>query len=156
MNPNPDEDLPSASHSPSDRPGAECRHILIVEDNSADVFLIRAALNAANIHADVHIVKDGEQAIKIFDEAEGDDRAFCPALVILDVNLPRKQGGEVLEHMRKSPRCGNALVVAVSTSDAARDRENMTRLGASRYFHKPSEYAEFMKLGDIVKELLGC
>jgi chemotaxis family two-component system response regulator Rcp1 len=153
-NPNPDEDRPSESHSQSEEQTGQRRHILIVEDNSADVFLIRAAIDAANIHADLHIVKDGEQAVRFLDEADGDDAAPSPALVILDINLPRKQGGEVLQHLRKSRRCGTALVIAVSTSDSTQDREHMTRLGANAYFNKPSEYSDFMKLGDLVKELL--
>jgi DNA-binding NarL/FixJ family response regulator len=66
----------------------------------------------------------------------------------------KKQGSEVLKHMRRSRRCANALVIAVSTSDSAPDREQMTKLGVNGYFHKPSEYAAFMKLGDIVKALL--
>jgi DNA-binding response OmpR family regulator len=125
-----------------------------VEDNPADVFLVREALEAARLHATVHVVKDGEQAIRFFDEADVHEAAPCPDLVILDINLPRKHGGEVLRHMRKSRRCANALVIAVSTSDSARDREDMARLGANSYFHKPSEYAAFMKLGDIVKAVL--
>jgi DNA-binding response OmpR family regulator len=120
------------------------------------VFLIRTAIKSANIQAELQVVKDGEQAMKVFDDADSDHRAPCPALVILDLNLPRKQGAEVLEHIRKSRRCGSALVIAVSTSGSARDRENMTKLGASSYFHKPSEYTEFMKLGDTIKQLLGC
>ena len=56
--------------------------------------------------------------------------------------------------MRKSRRCGNALVIAVSSSDSAKDREEMTSLGANGYFHKPSAYADFMKLGEMVKGLL--
>lgn len=100
------------------------------------------------------MVKDGEQAIRFFDDLDGQDAASSPVLVILDINLPRKHGGEVLEYMRKSRRCCNALVIAVSTSDCKQDRENMARLGANEYFHKPSDYLEFMKLGDIVKALL--
>lgn len=119
------------------------------------MFLIRAAIAAANVPADLHVVKDGEQAIRFFDQADGDAAIPCPALVILDINLPRKQGGEVLEHMRKSGRCRHALVLVVSTSQSARDREDMSRLGANGYFRKPSEYADFMKLGEMVKELLG-
>lgn len=72
-------------------------HILIVEDNPGDVFIIRAALQAAKINAQLHFVKDGEQAVKFFDDADGDNTAPCPALVLLDINLPRKQGSEVLQ-----------------------------------------------------------
>ena len=118
------------------------------------MFLIRAAIQAADIHAGLHVVTDGEQAIRFFVEADGGHAAPCPGLVILDINLPKKQGGQVLEHMRQSRRCGNALVIAVSTSESARDREDMAKLGANGYFRKPSGYADFMKLGDMIKELL--
>lgn len=110
---------------------------------------------AAGIDAQLHVVKDGEQAIQFFDAADEDPTSPCPAVVLLDINLPKKQGGEVLEHMRKSSRCGAAFVIIVSTSTATRDREEMTRLGADAYFGKSSEYGEFMKLGGMVKELLG-
>lgn len=154
MNLNPDEDRPSASSSPFKAQAGPPYQILIVEDNPADVFLIRAAIEAAEIHAEIHVVRDGEQAMRFFDEADGDSAAPCPAVVLLDINLPRKHGGEVLRHMRESRRCGNALVIAVSTSESARDRADMTKLGANGYFHKPSEYVEFLKLGSMVKELL--
>jgi two-component system, chemotaxis family, response regulator Rcp1 len=128
--------------------------VLIVEDNEADVFLIQEAIQAKKLPVTLHVVKDGEQAMRYFDQADGDASVPCPSLVILDVNLPKKQGGEVLKHIRRSRRCGNAVVIAVSTSDSARDREQMMALGANGYFRKPSEYAAFMKLGDIVKGLL--
>jgi chemotaxis family two-component system response regulator Rcp1 len=60
-----------------------------------------------------------------------------------------------LKYMRQSQKCGKALVIAVSTSDSIRDRELMTNLGAHGYFRKPSTYDEFMKLGDMIKALLG-
>lgn len=100
------------------------------------------------------MVKDGEQAIRIFDLADREAGAPRPSLVILDINLPRKQGGEVLRHLRQSRTCGNAVVIAISTSDSARDRRVMIELGANGYFHKPSKYAEFMKLGDLIKSLM--
>jgi CheY-like chemotaxis protein len=153
-NPNPDEDRHSASLSRSEGQPDARPQILIVEDNPADVFLIREAIQAAKIEADLHVVKDGEQAVRFFDRADHDDAAPCPVLVILDINLPRKHGGEVLQHMRKSPKCGGGLVIAISTSDSARDRQEMATLGANGYFRKPSSYVEFMKLGDIVVELL--
>jgi chemotaxis family two-component system response regulator Rcp1 len=153
-NPIRDEDRPSASHSPLDEQTGRRRQILIVEDNPADVFLIRAAIKASNIQADIQVVKDGEQAIRFFDEADQNDAALCPALIVLDINLPRKSGGEVLHHIRKSRRCGAALVLAVSTSASTSDREFMMRQGANGYFRKPSEYSDFMKLGDLIQALL--
>jgi len=79
----------------------------------------------------------------------------CPALVILDINLPKKHGGQVLQHMRSTRRCADALVLVVTSSDSARDRESMAKLGANGYFRKPSDYEQFMKLGGLVRNLLG-
>jgi len=74
--------------------------------------------------------------------------------MILDINLPKKHGGQVLQHMRKTRRCATALVLVVTSSDSLRDRETMAKLGANGYFRKPSDYEHFMKLGSLVKELL--
>jgi chemotaxis family two-component system response regulator Rcp1 len=128
--------------------------VLIVDDNESDVFLIQEAIAATRLSLRLHVAKDGEQAIRLFDRADAQTDMPCPALVILDINLPKKQGGDVLKHMRLSRRCADALVIVVSTSDSAQDREQMRNLGANGYFHKPSAYDEFMKLGDLVKTLL--
>lgn len=128
--------------------------VLIVEDNEADVFLIQEAIENAGLAVSLHVVKDGEQAGRFFELADQDLTIPCPALVILDINLPKKQGSEVLKQMRQSSRFGNASVLVVSTSESARDREQMDKLGADRYFRKPSGYDQFMQLGEIVKTLL--
>ena len=128
--------------------------MLIVEDNESDVFLVREAMEAARLPCRLHVVEDGEQAVLFFDRADDEPEMPCPALMILDINLPRKQGGDVLRHMRRSRKCANIPVIAVSTSDLAEDRERMTNLGVDRYFRKPSDYDEFMKLGEIAKALL--
>ncbi len=119
------------------------------------MFLIQEAIEATKLPLRVHVVEDGDQAVRFFDLADSNASAPCPALVILDINLPKKQGGDVLKHMRQSRKCANTLVIAVSSSDSARDREQMKHLGANRYFRKPSEYDDFMKLGDVIKTLLG-
>ncbi len=128
---------------------------MVVEDNAADVFLIRAAIRAAGVDADLYVMKDGEEAIRFIDRLEADLEAPVADLILLDINLPKKQGGEVLEHIRKTRRSANSRVIAVSTSDSAKDRENMTRLGAIGYFHKPSRYEDFLKLGGLIKQVLG-
>src|SRR5580692_1150724 len=91
-NRSPDKDQPSTSASPSEEKRGRCRRILIVEDNAADVYLIRSAIEAARIQADLHVVKDGELAIRFIDETDTDNRVPCPDLVILDLNLPRMHG----------------------------------------------------------------
>ena len=154
---NPDKDLLSALRSQPETQPADFRyHVLIVEDNEADVFLIEEAIKTAELQVCLHVVENGEQAVQFFDRVDGSGDEPCPALVILDINLPRKSGSEVLRHMRRSPRCGKAHVIAVSTSDSARDRQQMTQLGADRYFRKPSDYADFMKLGELVRGILAA
>jgi chemotaxis family two-component system response regulator Rcp1 len=153
-NPKQDEDPSSDSRYQTDDSGPDVPSILIVEDSEADIFLVQEAIHSANFPITVHLVKDGEQAVRFFDRTDEDAALTCPALVILDINLPKKQGGEVLKHMRKSRRCGPIPVIVVSSSESAYDRAEMRRLGAYLYFHKPSAYEQFMKLGDIIKMLL--
>jgi len=128
--------------------------VLVVDDNDADVVLIQDAIQAADLALTVHVVKDGDEAVRFFDRADTDNDMTPPDLVILDINLPKRPGTEVLRHMRQSQRSRGALVLAVSTSDSARDRQQMSDLGANGYFRKPSEYDEFIKLGDVIKNLL--
>lgn len=154
-NPSPGKDPPSSSKSPFEENESRTRrHILIVEDSRADVFLIRESIRAAKLDADIQVVQDGEKAIRVFEDADRDPSAPCPALVVLDINLPKRQGREVLEALRKSRRCADALVLVVTSSNSEKDREDMARLGAMDYFCKPSAYAEFMKLGELIKKLL--
>jgi two-component system, chemotaxis family, response regulator Rcp1 len=154
LNPNPDKDPTSASQSQSEESGPKRPHILIVEDNRADLFLIRESIETVRLDAELHFARDGEKAIRFFEEADRNPSAPCPALIILDINLPKKSGREVLYQMRKSPRCANCLVLVVTSSDSERDRDDMRSLGAKAYFRKPSEFEHFMKLGEIVKALL--
>jgi len=118
------------------------------------VFLIREAIRGANLDADLHVLQDGERAIRFLEEVEHDPTASAPDLIILDINLPKRSGREVAGKMRAIPRFDHAPVVVVTSSDSERDREDMGKLGISAYFRKPSEYASFMKLGELVKGLL--
>ena len=128
--------------------------ILVVEDNPADVFLIQEAIQAAGIKVPIHVARDGEAATNIFDDADHDDSAACPALVVLDINLPKKNGIQVLQHLRRSRRCREASVIVVSTSNAPKDREDVIENGADAYFCKPSRYDDFLKLGDLILKWL--
>lgn len=133
---------------------AKSRHILVVEDNRGDVFLIRESIQAASLEAPLHVVHDGAKAIEFIEETERNPSAPCPAVVILDINLPKKTGRDVLARLRVSRRCADVPVLVVTSSDSERDREDMARLGVSGYFRKSSEYDDFMKLGVLVKSML--
>lgn len=128
--------------------------ILIVEDSESDVFLIREALAFAEVSAELQVLRDGSDAIQFIAAIEADRSAPCPDLMLLDLNLPRKAGDEVLRCVRDSSKCRWMRILIVTSSSAIRDRERMLALKADGYFHKPSDYAEFLKLGEIVKGLL--
>lgn len=128
--------------------------ILIVEDSRSDVLLIREALDSAQVEAVIQVVDDGDSATKFFDAADADPSVAVPKLILLDLNLPKKRGDEVLRYLRNSAKCRGVAVMVVSTSDSPRDRATVEPLGISGYFRKPSTYVEFMRLGPIVKTLL--
>jgi len=152
--PNAEKALIADSPSLPQKTIASPIHILIVEDNQADAALIRRALARAGITAELHELNDGEKALRFFEAADADPQAPCPTLVLLDINLPRHQGGEILRSLRASKRCRGALVLVVTSSDSQRDRDEMNRLGADGYFRKPSSYVDYMMLGPQVRQLL--
>jgi len=117
------------------------------------LYLIRQAIAAAQVNAAVAVVNDGGQAVDFIDKAEA-GQGVCPDLVLLDLNLPKKDGLEVLRHLRSTAICKNVLVLVVTSSDSSSDREAAKALGFNGYFRKPSIYAEFMKLAPLIRELI--
>ncbi len=130
-------------------------NILLIEDAEADVFLVREALKNVGLDFELNVLDDGEKAIQFIDELDRQPAASCPQLVLLDLNLPKRSGDQILAHMRHSERCKDIPVVVVTSSDSPRDKAEMSRLGATRYFRKPSRLDEFMRLGPLVRDLVG-
>ncbi len=128
--------------------------ILLAEDNPADVFLVREALRLHDLDVSLHVVRDGETAILFIETAERDETAPCPHLAVLDLNLPRKSGIEVLARLRRSEKCGDIPVAIISSSRSPAETATLTQLRADHFFTKPSDYTKFMSLGAILKRLL--
>lgn len=129
-------------------------YILLVEDNEGDVRLVMEALEEHGVIRELRVARDGHEAIKFLNELESDTDAECPALVLLDLNLPRVRGEYVLARIRQSSRCRDIPVVVLTSSDAPRDRALVTALGATGYWRKPPDLADFFKLGEVVKHFL--
>ena len=127
--------------------------IVLVDDNPADVLLVREALTSHQVKADLTIVRDGDEAIALLEEIDA-QLVPCPDLMVLDLNLPRKTGFEVLERMRMSTRSGHIPVAILSSSAAPSDVQKAEHLGASRYFQKPSNLRDFMSIGARLREML--
>lgn len=129
-------------------------NILLIEDAEPDVFLVREALKGAGLDFDLKVLDDGEKAVDFIDTLDRNHEQHCPQLVLLDLNLPKRTGDQILEHMRHSDRCRDLPVVVVTSSDSPRDKAEASRLGATQYFRKPSRLDEFMRLGPLVRKLV--
>jgi two-component system, chemotaxis family, response regulator Rcp1 len=128
--------------------------VFLVEDNPADIFFVRTALRSEGIDSDVLVAQDGEKAIAFVETTDSDPEARCPKVILLDLNLPRTSGMEVLRCVKRSARFSDVPVIIVTSSDAATDRAEAASLGANGYFLKPQNLDEYMKLGSIVKAVL--
>jgi len=125
----------------------------LAEDNPGDAFLVREALTTRLPGIEISIREDGEQMMRWIDLLDNGE-ARVPDVILLDLNLPRITGEEVLWKLRHSPVCRDVPIVVVTSSDSPRDRAATARLGVIRYFRKPMDYDEFMKLGDLVSAVL--
>lgn len=126
--------------------------LLLVEDNPADVFLVREAIREEGLDCDLHLVDDGEQAIKFFDRMDAGSEA-PPDLLLLDLNVPRIGGEQVLARLRTTRDGARIMVVVITSSDSPRDRQRAAELGADEYFRKPTNLEDFMALGKLVRRL---
>ena len=127
---------------------------LLVEDNRADALLVQEAIALHELPIELHVVEDGEQAFQFIERVDGDPEAPAPGIILLDLNLPKRHGKEVLQSVRASRRCRNTPVLIITSSDLSVERDELARLGANRYFRKPFSYDEFMKVGEVLKEIL--
>jgi len=128
--------------------------IALIEDAESDVLLIREALEQAGLAFELHVMSDGEEALEFVAKIDGDETISLPRLMILDLNLPKVSGGKVLERVRQSSRFGSVPVLVLTSSDSPKDKAEVARLGATKYFRKSSRLAEFMNLGVEIRNLL--
>ena len=127
--------------------------ILLAEDNPADVYLIREALHEHGVDAALEVAADGRDVISMVDGETLKDPGQL-RLIILDLNLPRHDGIEILERLRSSAALSHIPVVVMTSSDSPQDRLIAMNLGARRYLRKPSNLEQFLDLGAVFKELL--
>jgi two-component system, chemotaxis family, response regulator Rcp1 len=128
--------------------------IWIAEDNPADVYLIEEAMRRHQFAYDLEIADNGEDMLKMIAVVDQDPSQNCPDLFLVDLNLPRRPGDEVLARIRQSSRCSQVPVIVITSSDSPQDRGRARDLGASFYFRKPADLERFMAIGGIVREFL--
>jgi two-component system, chemotaxis family, response regulator Rcp1 len=127
---------------------------MIAEDNAADIYLIEEALRRRDFAYLLETATNGEDMLNRIARIDRDPSETCPDLFLLDLNLPRRPGDEILERIRNSSRCAHVPVIVITSSDSPRDRARARELGASFYFRKPPDLEKFMAIGQIVQDIL--
>lgn len=125
--------------------------IFLAEDNSADVFLIREALSQRGSAYELIVAEDGARVTNIL-ERLGHDLPL-PRIVLMDLNLPKVDGSDLLQKIRSHPATAKLPVIVITSSRSPRDRALAEQYNA-HYFHKPFELAEFLNLGEVVWQLV--
>jgi CheY-like chemotaxis protein len=125
--------------------------IVVVEDNPGDVYLLEQSLRSRDIVCELIVYHDGAQAMRAISES----RFAVPDLILVDLNLPHRDGFDVLTTVRQEPQLVDVPVGVLTSSDIVKDRQFTALLGAVRYIHKPRNLEEFNdEVGSAVEELL--
>ncbi len=125
--------------------------IFLAEDSAADAFLVREALRSANLDFELLRANDGESAKRALQKAEREHEHID--LILLDLNLPRVSGHELLAYIRQSTEFRDLPVIVLTSSDSPDDRARASAQGIDYYFRKPSEFSEFLRLGEIIQRV---
>lgn len=124
-----------------------------MEDNETDVFVIREVLDQSGLNFRLHVARDGHEAILFLKAAEGANPS-SPDLILLDLNLPKVSGIEVLKNIRSHTRCSRTPVIIVSSSESKTDRDAVQKVGMEAYFRKPNDLAAYMELAKVIHRVL--
>ncbi len=127
-------------------------HIFLAEDSRADVFLVRHSLNESGLNYNLFVFEDGKSAATLLDRLGVD--VPCPDLLLMDLNLPKIDGLELIQMIRDHHECKEVPVIVVTSSDSPKDRDRAAQAGISEYFRKPSSLSDFLKLGSLIRNVL--
>ena len=125
--------------------------ILLVEDNPADIRLMLEILKEGNIPTDFHVVTDGEEAIAFLKNEGAFARKPRPEIIFLDLNLPKKDGREVLREIKSDPALKRIPVIVMTTSGAKEDIESAYDHHANCFITKPVDLQDFMRVAETLR-----
>jgi two-component system, chemotaxis family, response regulator Rcp1 len=126
--------------------GAVPIEVLLVEDSPGDVRLTREAFKDAKVHINLHVVSDGAEAMAFLGREGVHSNAPRPDLILLDLNLPKKDGREVLAELKESPALKCIPVVILTTSASEADIQGSYQRHANCYITKPVDLEGFLKV----------
>ncbi len=119
--------------------------ILLVEDNPVDVMLTKEALSGGGVCNNLHVAEDGEEAMDFLNKCGKDPSCTLPEIILLDLNLPRKDGREVLTEIKRDPSLQHIPVIILTTSEAQEDIWNSYERHANCFITKPVDMEQFTK-----------
>lgn len=119
-------------------------HILLVEDNEGDILLTTEAFEDSRIRNTISVVRDGKEALDYVFRRTGFENAVTPGLILLDINLPLKNGHEVLQELKSNDDTKHIPVIMLTTSSSERDISLSYRHHANCYVSKPVEISKFI------------
>jgi CheY-like chemotaxis protein len=128
------------------KPAGHPIEVLLVEDDPGDVLLIREAFDYNKVHNNLNVVSDGEQALDYLRGIGAYAGSIRPDLVLLDLNLPRKDGREVLAEAKSDPDLRTIPIVVLTTSEAEEDVLRSYQLHANAYVTKPVDFQRFVSI----------
>ena len=126
------------------------RPILLVEDDENDIFFFKRAMKQASVAHPLQIARDGREAINQLSDENPSQTPF-PCLVVLDLNLPHKNGLEVLRWIRSAASNPAVPVIVLTSSEAELDMREAYRLGANSYLIKPSQPEDLVEVVQVLK-----
>jgi len=126
--------------------------ILLVEDNPGDVMLVEEVLSDSKVWNRLHVVSDGEQAMEFVRRQGKHAGAPRPDIILLDLNLPKKSGREVLREVKTHPDLKSIPVVVLTSSKSHDDVVKSYELHANAYILKPVDFHQFMKVMRAIED----
>jgi DNA-binding response OmpR family regulator len=128
------------------------QRLLVIEDNDADVFLIKRALQENNVPVDVTVCRDGESAVRLLNSREMESP---PDAIIIDLALPRVEGLDVLRKILHRPAYVGTPIMVFTSSPSPSDKHRVELLAGARYVQKPSGLENFLReVAENVKSML--
>jgi two-component system, chemotaxis family, response regulator Rcp1 len=153
-----DEERPAADFqwgaNLSDASVVPVARILVIEDNASDVYLLDRALKKQDFRFELTHLVDGDAAFAFIRRQGPHEHAATPDLILMDLNLARYTGEDILREIRSAKHLDSVPVCAWSSSQSRRDQSLLMELGVARFVTKPSGLDQFMAIGGIIKDVL--
>lgn len=128
--------------------------ILMIEDNRFDVLNFRESLESLGVHCQIQSIRDGEEALHYTQRPGPPGDPATPDLIVLDLNLPRRDGMVVLKGIRESVRLRDVPVAILTNSAWPEDQQKTSELGADLYVRKPFDMEDYLKIANEIRSLI--